>query len=224
MSNQVEPFVQCPKKIMYRTDLSPVSRVFYSGLLHFDRGRGCWASRETLSKLTGLSEYQIRESIKELIEVGLITEKRRGQGKTNIINIVSMSGDQIEEDTKEVEEPEPKTIENRPIIVYKDTNEGDLDDKDLVSYDEKPSQTDASNDHSEQIRIHKDETDRFLEDTSERFTPTYERMVQGTHIIDSDSSQSTLLVTSEIVRDFIQKHYKSKIEQMIGKEFRIVGS
>ena len=83
---------------------------------------------------------------------------------------------------------------------------------------------DSKTKYDQQIRIHKDETDRFLEDTSERFTPTYERMVQGTHIIDSDSSQSTLLVTSEIVRDFIQKHYKSKIEQMIGKEFRIVGS
>ena len=50
-----------------------------------------------------------------MVEVGLITETRRGQGKTNIINIVSMSGDQIEEDTKEVEELEPKSVEVLPI-------------------------------------------------------------------------------------------------------------
>ena len=216
-----QPFVMTPKSILFHQELSPTTKLFYSVLLHYDRGRGCWASRETLSKMTGLSLYYIRESIKELIEFGLITETRRGQGRTNVINIVSDEPVADDGDDELVSSLEVKPVV--PIQYEEETKERDIE-RAPDSFVDGHAQTDASNDHAEQIRIHKDDTDQFLQQITDPHKPNLEKIFQGAHIIDSDSTQNTILVTSEPVRDFIQKFYKSKIEQIIGKEIRIVGS
>ena len=213
-SVQNKPFVMVDKEVMYRSDLSPQSRVFFSGLLHYDRGRGCWASRTTLSRLTGLSEYHIRESIKELVEVGLITETRRGQGKTNIINIVSMSGDQIEEDTETVEELEPKSVEVSPIYSNKETSEGDLVEKDRIEgYNET---------EQEEVKSPYHEEETVLRSITTRFRRTERPLIPDCVVTNSTDTEITLSIASEVSRDYVKEFHLSRIENVVGKKVRIV--
>ena len=216
MSVKNKPFVMVDKEVMYRSDLSPQSRVFFSGLLHYDRGRGCWASRTTLSRLTGLSEYHIRESIKELVEVGLITETRRGQGKTNIINIVSMSGDQIEEDTETVEELEPKSVEVSPIYSNKETSEGDLVEKDRIEgYNET---------EQEEVKSPYHEEETVLRSITTRFRRTERPLIPDCVVLNSTDTEITLYIPLQPIRDYVKDYHLPLIENIVGKKVILSGS
>ena len=223
MSNQQCQFVQIPVEILRDSNITPIELKLYCILMKFGfEGTGhSQAGHGYLSKLVGCHKQTIAKSLKHLKELGYIEVERVGLNENDKIFCLKTVKNQKKTKSRSESKPVLKKPEpaSSPSINNNRTKEYRS-----IDHNSNGSLMDSKTKYDQQIRIHKDETDRFLEDTSERFTPTYERMVQGTHIIDSDSSQSTLLVTSEIVRDFIQKHYKSKIEQMIGKEFRIVGS
>jgi len=78
-------------------------------LQYFDRGngRGCFASKETLSHFANLSLFRLKNALDELVDLGKITIQRRGQGKTDIIFIVPRENQPIscEEDAPQIESP-----------------------------------------------------------------------------------------------------------------------
>jgi hypothetical protein len=211
-----QPFVMTPKSILFHEELSPTTKLFYSALLHYDRGRGCWASRETLSKMTGLSLYHIRESIKQLIEFGLIKETRRGQGKTNVINIVSdepAAGDEVGETISSLE---MKSVDDSPIYSNKETKEGELDDIDsLLSSNEIECEEDVS--------LYEEE-ETLLRGIKTRFRDTEYQLLPGATIIGSNDTEIVVYIPSDFVRQTITTEEISLVENMVGKKVILSGS
>lgn len=231
--SSTKPFVMCLKEIMYRGDLSPISRILYSGLLHYDRGDGCWASREKISKLTGLSEYHIGRGMKELIEFGLVRERRRGQGKTNIINIINISFFPDEEDTQEVEDLETKDLGVSPIYSNKETSEGDLEDDTGQDLDDEGSVMTSDDIVSEKQSIGWTENETLCKEDETLIRGIIHRFYSGSGsyerplcpdgvVVGSDTTQVVLYIPNPHWRDHIQKHYLPLIENVVGKEVVLV--
>lgn len=80
-------FTQIPNAIMLNENISANAKITYATLLFFDRGRGCWASKEFLSKRIGLSKHLIRKALAELVENKLINITKRHHGLTDIIRV-----------------------------------------------------------------------------------------------------------------------------------------
>lgn len=90
-------FTSCPNQILFDSSISINARLLFTQLNYWDRGNGsgCFARRDTISRMTGLSLYNLRNAIRELAEHNLITIKRRGQGKTDVIQVVN-SRDEVD--------------------------------------------------------------------------------------------------------------------------------
>jgi len=73
-------------------------------LKFFDRGRGCFAKKETLCRFLKISTHRLRKALRELEARRLIVIQRRGQGKTDIIWVVR------EQATPELPEPMPPPL------------------------------------------------------------------------------------------------------------------
>ena len=80
-------FTQIPNAIMLNENISPNAKITYATLLFFDRGRGCWASKDFLSKRIGLSKHLIRKALTELVEHKLIHIIKRHHGLTDMIRV-----------------------------------------------------------------------------------------------------------------------------------------
>ena len=203
-----QPFVMTPKSILFHQELSPTTKLFYSALLHYDRGRGCWASRETLSKMTGLSLYHIRESIKELIEFGLITETRRGQGRTNVINIVSDEPAAGDEDGEMVSSLEVKPVV--PIHYEEETKERDIDDTSC--------QIVSGNTEEEQEKSHYHEEEEVIRGVRGRVKDTEYTLLPNATIIGSNDTEIVVYIPSDFVRQTITKDQLALVENIVGKK------
>ena len=209
-----QPFVMTPKSILFHQELSPTTKLFYSALLHYDRGRGCWASRNTLSKMTGLSLYYIRDSIKELIEFGLITETRRGQGSSNVINIVSdepAAGDETGELGSQ-QEINPVV----PIQYEEETKERDID--------ETPCQIVSSNTEEEQEKSHYHEEEEVIRGVRGRVRDKEYTLLPNATIIGSNATEIVVYIPSDFVRQTITTDQLSLVENIVGKTVIISGS
>ena len=78
-------FVALPNAVLLDTALSCVARVLYAVLLFHARQDGhCFPSLTTLCQDLGLGETTVRQYLHELSAAGLITQRRRGQGHTNL--------------------------------------------------------------------------------------------------------------------------------------------
>lgn len=204
MSTQVDPFVMIPKRVLLNKDLSVHTRFLYGSLLHWDRGRGCWASRETMSNITGLSLYHIRVGIKELVEVGLITEVRRGQGETNVINIVRDFEEVEEEVVETVEDLEVKSFDVSSNIIEGEKKEGEEEE------------TIPSNE------IECDEEETLVRSIRYKVKGTERPLIPDGVVVESSTTQIDLYIPSEVWRDHIRDHYLPLVENIVGKKVRIV--
>jgi hypothetical protein len=71
-----------PHEIMRDTSLSRDARLLYAILQsYWWQGGECWASHATLAAEMGCKERMLRYYIRELVEAGKITERRRGHGQ-----------------------------------------------------------------------------------------------------------------------------------------------
>lgn len=71
-----------PHDIMRDTRLSRDARLLYAILQgHWWQGGECWASHATLAAEMGCKERMLRYYLTELLEAGVITERRRGHGQ-----------------------------------------------------------------------------------------------------------------------------------------------
>ena len=67
-SVDIAGFVPIPNHILLNPDLSPETKLVYEIIRYHDRGRGCFAARETMAQEVGLSPYHIRKGICELVD------------------------------------------------------------------------------------------------------------------------------------------------------------
>ena len=213
--SSVEPFVMFPKKIMFRTELSIHTRFLYTLLQHHDRGNGCWASRDRMSNETGLSLYHIRKGLQELEDVGMIKWKRRGQGKTDFIELIN-TVDEVDEVEEEVGETisslEIKSV--NPIHYEEEVTERDIDDT--------PSEIVSNG-----IECEEDVSLYEEEETLIRSITTTSRgneipLIPDGVVTSSTFTQVTLFIPSDFIRDFVRDNYLPLIENLLGKKVEIV--
>jgi hypothetical protein len=85
--SEFKGFTQIPNAIMLNENISANAKITYATLLFFDRGRGCWAKKEFLSKRIGLSKHLLRNALIELVDNQLINITKRHHGLTDIIRV-----------------------------------------------------------------------------------------------------------------------------------------
>ena len=219
---KTKPFVMFPKEVLFHEDLSIHSKLFFSSLLHWDRGsgRGCFASRETMSKMTGLSLYHIRESIKELVELGLITETRRGLGRTNLIHIVIDEGKDQDEVGETISSQEVKSVDDDSYNSNKETSINRFDDEtDFDSDLEEEKQRvdfDSKTMEVEEDSVYREDTDCLLQSIRETIRPTSMKYFQNLRVIGIDSQEITLYESNEVIRDWLSNQYQDYLSEISG--------
>jgi Helix-turn-helix domain len=105
-------FVQLPKQILYARNLSHVAKLLYAVLLGYAfQEAQCFPGYRRLCEDLQASENMIRKHMRELQAVGLLSQKRRGQGKTNLYILHDLR-------TAKIEVLEPAKIEvQKPHIL-----------------------------------------------------------------------------------------------------------
>jgi hypothetical protein len=135
--SEFKGFTQIPNAIMLNEKISANAKITYATLLFFDRGRGCWAKKEFLSKRIGLSKHLLRNALIELVDNQLINITKRHHGLTDIIRVnavkVSSKADKTQHSSKADEYLNKKTKENliEEELVPKDTNENINNSKEI---------------------------------------------------------------------------------------------
>ena len=107
-------FTPQENKILLDATISIEAKAAHNLLKFFDRGRGCFAKKETLCRFLKISSHRLRKALRELGARRLITIERRGQGKTDIIWVVR------EEATPEIPEPMLPTLPDDEAPLFDD--------------------------------------------------------------------------------------------------------
>lgn len=158
-------FLQLPKQVLYARNLSRDAKLLYAILLGYawqeDR---CFPGYHRLCLDMQASENMVRKYMRELEAVGLLSQRRRGLGKTNIYYLHDLRTSKIEVlEHHKTAVPEPKKTE------------GKLDPVERYS-DHKYSERDSSNIRmaSRLVKADKRETkpEAQQSDSTSRLTPT----------------------------------------------------
>ena len=86
-SVDIAGFVPTPNHILLSSEFAPETKLTYQIIRYHDRGRGCFACRETMAQEVGLSLYHLRRGICELVDHGIIKLEKRRMGLTDIIRL-----------------------------------------------------------------------------------------------------------------------------------------
>ncbi len=85
-------FVILPKQVLFAQNLSAEAKLLYAHLLGYAYEKDhCFPGYGTLCADMGKSENTVRNFMRELEAVGLLEQKRRGLGRTNIYVLLSLS-------------------------------------------------------------------------------------------------------------------------------------
>ena len=108
-------FIQLPKQILYARNLSRDAKLLYAVLLGYawqkDR---CFPGYRRLCADMQASENMVRKYMRELEAVRLLSQKRRGLGKTNIYTLHDLRTSKIEvQEPQETAAPEPSKSEGK---------------------------------------------------------------------------------------------------------------
>jgi len=86
-------FTQVPNAILRSKKISPGAKLAYSGLLSYAWDKeSCFPGQDTLGEDLGVTRQTVNEYIKELRTKGFIRVKRRGQGRSNIYELLVPRG------------------------------------------------------------------------------------------------------------------------------------
>jgi len=84
-------FTIIPNQIFEQSQLSVPARYLYCVLLKYcGKNEWCFPSQKTLGGVFGYSDKHIRTLLNELIEVKLISKKRRGWNRSNTYRVVKL--------------------------------------------------------------------------------------------------------------------------------------
>ena len=78
-------FIQLPRQVLLARNLSHSAKLLYAVLLSYAWQEGsCFPGYGRLEEDMQGREQMVRKYMRELEAIGLVSQKRRGQGKTNI--------------------------------------------------------------------------------------------------------------------------------------------
>lgn len=90
-------FVQLPKVILYARNISRDAKLLYAVLLGYAwQEQRCFPGYGRLCQDMGASENAVRKYMRELETVGLLSQRRRGLGKTNLYILTDLRTAKIE--------------------------------------------------------------------------------------------------------------------------------
>ena len=86
-------FTQVPNAILRSRKISPGAKLAYSGLVSYGwNNDSCFPGQERLAEDLGVARQTVNEYIKELRTKGFIRVKRRGQGRSNVYELLVPRG------------------------------------------------------------------------------------------------------------------------------------
>ena len=86
-------FTQVPNAILRSKKISPGAKLAYSGLLSYAWEKdSCFPGQDTLGDDIGVTRQTVCEYIKELRTKGFIRVTRRGQGRSNLYELMVPRG------------------------------------------------------------------------------------------------------------------------------------
>ena len=107
-------FTPLPNQVLLDARLSRDARLLYGLLQHHARGDGrCFPSHATLAAELGGGETALRAYLRELIEAGLVGQRRRLQGRTNMYILLAIGQDRPHPSPPRTAEPEAPEGDNR---------------------------------------------------------------------------------------------------------------
>ena len=137
-------FTPQENKILLDATISIEAKAAHNLLKYFDRGRGCFAKKETLCRFLKISSHRLRKALNELETRCLILIQRRGQGKTDIIWVVR------DQATPEMPEPMPPPLADDEAALFDDAP---LPDNAILSDDESLTVTDLVPDYPDEPAV-----------------------------------------------------------------------
>ena len=120
-------FVQLPKLILYARNISRDAKLLYAILLGYAwQELRCFPGYSRLCQDMGASENAVRKYMRELEAAGLLHQRRRGLGKTNVYTLTDLRTAKIE-----VQEPQPartakSAVQDRAEIAAPDPAESEV--------------------------------------------------------------------------------------------------
>jgi len=91
-------FTQMPNRVLHARNLSRDAKLLYAFLLRYAWQQGrCFPGYAQLCAAMGASPSIVRKYMRELEAVGLLVQKRRGLGKTNLYTLCSLSRATLEQ-------------------------------------------------------------------------------------------------------------------------------
>jgi len=214
MSN---PFVKAEHKLLFANDLRPLSRLILISLRYFDRGngRGCFAKKETIAQMMGISLHQLRNGLKELAEKDYICIERHGQGKADTIWIV-----------EEVEGLETEKIEASTTIIEEKKENKKINPPSEEVCKEKATEcveTCLTPSAAEDTPIDLKATERCHKRIQEFLgCKKWETYFTDAFVSEENASQIVLVIPNPVVYDFVCKVYFDKLPMALGKEVKII--
>ena len=207
-------FTKIQNELLFDANLDPMAKVVYAGLSYYDRGRGCFCKRETMARLLNVSIYQLRKALKVLEAEGYIVIHKRYNGCTDIIKRVA--------DNKTLEADEnckPNTIreENKVEEEVASTSEDVIE----TTTDPAPRLTPEA---VEDTPIDKDATEACHRRIQTLLGyARWEQWFSDAWVIEETPLALKLHIPKPYVADYINKAFRQKIENEVGKELVIVG-
>jgi len=232
-------FTKIDNKSLFSKELGVYTKLVLMGLTYFTRnGTGkCFCRKSTMASYLNLSLYQVRCGLVELEEKGLINIKRVRQGNPDIITLndltiknenPSSSFHYIEEEVKEEEENNLST-KNVDSITPKE-DEPALDkhlepETPKISPNSGHQQAQTPPTKPKHLHTLKTITTKIkplLRDNSYNHFISYNNLFSNISVIDETNDTISLATPNdEIIANFIQEQYSSKLGKILGKDVKI---
>ena len=233
-------FSKIDNNLLFNNDLSPYSKLTLTMLNYYTRnGKGkCFARKTTLSKMIGISLYKLRKALDELEQLGLIHIDRPGLGNADVIRIKNLKPEClktphqpstiIEEEVKEEEEENISTKDVDSITPKEDEPAPDKHlepDTSKISPNSgrQPRQTPPTKPkHLNTLKTITTKIRPLLKDNSYNHFISYNHFFSNISVIDETNDTISLATPNdEIIANFIQEQYSSKLGKILGKDVKI---
>ena len=199
-------------------------------LCSYDRGRGCFAKKATLSKMIGCSLYHLRLALNELEDQELIVIHRRKKGMTDLIRVVKPVDDGDE------------TISSLTIKKTKTDKEVDILPKNEVKIPKETAEIEADEDFKEKdIKnppVIPQETPKEIEPMPQHLQDT-RHLTEGFRVLLRDASYNAFInnkiavsytddasmlikCCDDFTAAWLRENYKSIADRVSGKSCEFV--
>jgi len=223
-------FTKFSNKVLYDNNLQPISKLVYAMLCSYDRGRGCFAKKETLSKMIGCSLYHLRLALNELEAQELILIHRRKRGMTDLIRVVKPVDDG-DEMVSSLTMKKTKTNKEEDVLpkneakIAKKTEAPPPDKQNEPAATEKmpviPPETPKD---IEPIQEYLEETETLTEDLARSMRKVaFLSFIQGKIAVSyADKEKMLIKCVDNHTQYWLSTSYRGLVERITGKECEFV--